>query len=112
MSQAVFGLTFTLFTALIVIVGDYVIKLAADGGQPMLSRLVLLGCGLYALSALLWFAAMHHVTLAQAGVAYSMFTLLALVAIGALAFNEPVRFREATGVLCALAAMWLIMRVD
>ena len=84
MSHVLSGFLMTGITALIVIVGDYVIKVAADGGQSPLSGLVFLGCLLYAGSALAWFYAMHHVTLAQAGVAYSMLTLLALCAMGVI----------------------------
>ena len=37
MHHLLFGFTFTFVTAAIVIAGDYVIKLAADGNQPMWS---------------------------------------------------------------------------
>ena len=63
----VLGFGFSLFTALIVILGDYLIKLAADGGHPIISTLVMTGCALYAASALLWFFALHHVTLSTGG---------------------------------------------
>lgn len=105
MSHVVLGFAFSLFTALVVIIGDYVIKVAADGAMPLTSRQMLLGCAIYAASAILWYFAMRHVTLAQAGVAYSMLTLVALVLIGAFAFGETVGRREALGVFLALAAM-------
>ena len=54
---------------------------------------------------------MRHVTLAQAGVAYSMFTLLALCLIGAVWFDEPIQMREAAGIACAIASMALMVRV-
>lgn len=106
-----FGFAFSLFTALIVILGDYLIKIAADDGQPVTSTLVLTGCALYASSAILWFFALHHVTLSQAGVAFSMFSLLALCAIGAVYFDEPLYLREYAGIGCALLSMVLMMRV-
>lgn len=104
------GYAFAFLTAIVVIAGDTIIKVAADGGHAIHHRYVVLGCALYGLSALMWFAAMRHVTLAQAGVAYSMLTLLALCAIGAVWFDEPVRGREAAGIFCALAAMVLMVR--
>ncbi|MEX0370055.1 MAG: EamA family transporter, partial [Tateyamaria sp.] len=107
----VFGFTFTFVTAAIVIAGDYVIKLAADGNQPMWSGLVALGVVLYGASALFWFYAMQHVTLAQAGVAYSMLTLIALAVIGAVYFNETLHAREYAGLGCALLAMVLMSRI-
>ncbi len=111
MSALFFGLSFSLTTALIVIVGDYLIKLAADGGLPVHSTLVLAGCGLYAASAVMWYFALLHVTLAQAGVAYSMLTLLALCAIGVLYFDEQLYLREYAGIGCALLAMVLMVRI-
>ena len=111
MSALLFGFAFTLTTALIVILGDTLIKLAADDGQPVHSILVIAGCALYAVSAVMWYFALLHVTLAQAGVAFSMLTLLALCAIGAIYFDEQLFFREYAGIACALLAMALMMRV-
>lgn len=111
MQHLIFGIGFTCVTALIVIAGDYMIKLAAHGHQPMLSGLVMLGCALYAVSALFWFFAMQHVSLAQAGVVYSMLTLIALAAIGALYFDETLHAREYAGLACALISMLLMSRV-
>jgi hypothetical protein len=67
MPQYLLGLGFITFTALVVILGDYVLKLAADRGHGTLSVAVALGVLLYGASALLWFAAMRHVTLATGG---------------------------------------------
>ena len=111
MTSLIFGLGFSLITALVVILGDTAIKHAADSGHTALSRLVLVGVVLYAVSALLWFVAMRHVTLAQAGVAYSMFSLIALCLIGAVLFDEPIRLREGLGILVACVAMILMIRV-
>jgi undecaprenyl phosphate-alpha-L-ara4N flippase subunit ArnF len=111
MSSALSGLGFIAVTAFVVITGDYVLKLAADRSLPALSALVAVGVGLYAVSALLWFGAMRHLTLGQAGVAYSMLTLVALALIGALAFGERLGLRECAGIGCALTAMALMVRV-
>ena len=111
MSHILFGFAFTFVTAMIVIIGDFVIKLAADGQQPIWSGLVLLGCLLYGASALFWFYAMQHVTLAQAGVAYSMLTLIALAVIGVVYFDEALHLREYMGLGCALVAMMLMSRL-
>lgn len=111
MSGTFWGLGFTFLTAIVVIAGDYFLKLAADRELTLGSTLVVAGCVLYAGSALMWFGAMHHVTLAQAGVAYSMFTLIALALIGALVFGEKLGTREFAGLGCALGAMVLMSRV-
>lgn len=105
MSPIVFGYAFALATALIVIVGDVALKQAADAQATFTSSQVALGAALYAISAFMWFYAMRHITLAQAGVAYSMLTLIALAVIGAVWFNESLGAREYAGLACALAAM-------
>ncbi len=112
MVHILFGFSFAFLTATIVIVGDYLIKLAADNGDSFWSGYVLAGCLIYGISAIFWFYAMRHVTLAQAGVAYSMLTLLALCGMGVAWFDEQMAAREYLGVACALAAMALMVRID
>ena len=104
------GYFFALLCALIVILGDALLKLAADKGATLTSPLILAGCTLYAVSAIAWFLAMRHVSLAQAGVAYTMFSLLALCAIGAVFFQETLGPREIAGIGCAVAAIVLLVR--
>jgi undecaprenyl phosphate-alpha-L-ara4N flippase subunit ArnF len=111
MINILFGFSFALVTASVVIIGDFLIKLTADDGKSIWSGYVLTGCLLYAVSAIFWFYAVRHVTLAQAGVAYSMLTLLALCGIGAIWFDEQMFLREYLGIACALAAMVLMVRV-
>lgn len=111
MTSILFGFGFSLFTALVVIFGDYLIKLAADAGSPVHSRLVLAGCLLYAGSALLWYFSLLHISLAQAGVAFSMISLVALALLGVFVFDEPLHLREIAGIGCALLAMVLMVRI-
>ena len=110
MAPLVYGYGFALLTAIVVIAGDAILKIAAEGGHPVHHRYVLTACALYALSALMWFGAMQHVSLTQAGLAYAMLTLLALAAIGAVWLDEPLGLREAGGICCALLAMVLMVR--
>jgi drug/metabolite transporter (DMT)-like permease len=111
MGSAVNGYAFALITAIVIIIADIFLKVAADRGYPLYHHMVVTGCVLYLLSALLWFGAMQHVALAQAGIAYSMFSLLALAAIGVFWFDEPLGVREVGGIGCALLAMLLMVRV-
>ena len=101
------GFFFSLLTALLVIFGDTLIKLAADKAI-FSSKPIAGGILLYAASAVCWYFAMRHMTLAQAAVAYSMLTLVALCAIGAVVFADPIRLRDGIGLAVALAAMWLM----
>ncbi len=52
MGQFAYGYAFALFTALVVLVGDYLIKVAAYGEHPFTSRHVIGGVLLYGASAL------------------------------------------------------------
>jgi undecaprenyl phosphate-alpha-L-ara4N flippase subunit ArnF len=110
MTQFAFGYGFAFFCAFIVIVADYVIKLAADAGHTVSSTYVFLGVALYGVAAVAWFFSMQHVTLVQAGVAYSMLSLIALAIMGVLWFDEPLRLREYAGLGCAMLAMVLLTR--
>ncbi|NKX43245.1 hypothetical protein [Roseicyclus persicicus] len=112
MQSITLGFGFITVTALVVIAGDFLLKLAADRGLAALSLLVVVGIVLYGISALLWFGAMRHLSLGQAGVAYSMLTLVALALIGAAVFGERLGLRECAGIGCALAAMLLMTRVE
>lgn len=107
-----FGLAFAAMTAAVAILGDFLLKLAADRGHPGLSVLVLAGIGLYGVSALCWFWSMRHISLIQAGVACSMLSLLALAVIGVLWFDEVLGLREGAGIACALAATVLLSRLS
>lgn len=95
---------------LIVIAGDYAIKLAVERGHTLYSSMFIVGCGLYALSAVGSFLAMRHISLAQTGVAFSLFSLLAFVALGVLAFDERLEPREILGVILAVCSMMLMAR--
>lgn len=106
-----FGVLFSLFTALVVILGDYAIKIAADRAA-LTSIPMYIGITLYASSAVLWFFAMRHVSLGQAAVLYSMLTLIALFVMGAWLFGEPVGKRELAGMACALLAMVLMSHAE
>ena len=106
-----YGYAFCLSCALVVIVGDYLIKRAADDELTLASTVFAAGLGLYAVSAVLWYFAMRHITVAQAGVAYSMFTLIALCLMGVVFFDERLLTREALGIGFALVSMALMTRI-
>lgn len=110
MLQHAVGYGFVIACALIVLLGDTLLKVAADRGQALVTPHIVAGCALYAVSALAWFWAMRHVGLAQAGVVYTMFSLLALCLIGVVWFGERLELRDVAGIACALAAIVLMVR--
>lgn len=105
------GYTFALMTAIAVIAGDYFIKVAADDALSIFSRPFLVGSSLYVVSAIMWYGSMRHVSLAQAGVAYSMLTLLAVCILAAVVFGETIGGREVLGIGLALFSMFLMVRI-
>ena len=111
MSSTAVGFFFSMLTALLVIAGDTVIKIAADQGKSLVSWPMILGYGFYMVSAVAWYGAMRHVELGQGGVAYAMFSLLALCLIGVVVFGEHIGLREYAGIACALASMVLLSKV-
>ena len=105
-----YGLFFTLVTGIVVIAGDVILKMAAAREGTATLPLIAAGCVFYSIGAILWFWAMRHTTLAQASVAYSMFTLLALALIGAFWFKEDIGGREGAGIGFAPASMVMMAR--
>jgi len=110
MLNVALGYTFTLLTAVAVIAGDYFIKVAADGAQSIYSKPFLIGSSLYVVSAVMWYGSMRYVNLAQAGVAYSMLTMLAVCVMAVVVFGEALGQREMLGIGFALLAMVMMMR--
>jgi undecaprenyl phosphate-alpha-L-ara4N flippase subunit ArnF len=53
---------------------------------------------------------LRYVSLAQAGVAYSMLTMLAVCVMAVVVFDESLTRLEILGIVCALLSMGLMMR--
>lgn len=104
------GYAACLAATLVVTVGDYFVKKAADAGLGFTSWQFLLAFAFYASSSVLWLVVLRHVSLAQMGVAFSAFSLLLLVAMGVILFGEKLALREYLGIACAIAAMVLMSR--
>lgn len=94
-----------------VLLGDFALKIGADRGLPMSSVPVPAGAALYAVSAAGWFMAMRLISLSQIGVALSVFTLLALCAMGVLLFSETLSARDHLGIALAVLAILLLSRL-
>lgn len=104
------GYLYCLLATMVVIAGDYFIKVAAERSLSMTSATFMIGCAMYALSAIGWYLAMREITLGQIAVAFSVFVLLALCAMGVLLFGESIGIREVFGIGFAIAAMILMAR--
>ena len=104
------GYSFALLTAGLTIAGDYYIKVAADSGRSMVSPSFAIGALLYFGAAAMWFISLTQIGLAQAGVAFSMLTLVAVCLLGVFAFDEKLHLKEALGICFALFSMCLMVR--
>ena len=105
------GYIYCAIATFVVIAGDYFLKTAADRSLSLDSPLFVIGCGLYAASAIGWYLAMRHIMLSQIGVTFSMFTLLALCAMGVMFFDEKLDVREYFGIVLALISLLLMARI-
>lgn len=110
MFSSLSGMFFSLVTAAIIVGADYHIKLAADGHGRLISAPMIIGGGLYLLSAVMWFYTMRHISLGQAAVAYSMFSLVGLFIVGVVFFGETAEWRDLAGIVLAVGAMGLMLR--
>jgi small multidrug resistance pump len=108
---AYLGYIYCALATLVVIVGDYFIKTAADKSLPVTSWQFALGVFFYAASAVGWYWTMRHISLAQLGVAFSAFTILALCALGVVFFGERLYLREYLGIAAALLSVVLMARI-
>lgn len=109
--SALLGYSLCLGATLVVIAGDFALKSAVDKGFALRSPTVFLGGVLYAATAAGWFLALRHVSLAQAGVAPVLFTLMALVTMGVVLFGGKIALREVLGIAMAVGSMLLMAQV-
>lgn len=93
---------------LVTLVGDYLIKVASQKPNGLLTVTFVGGAILYALPATGWFYLMRSHSLAAIGVFYSAATILILAGLGAFVFKEAFGLRELIGVSLAIAAVAII----
>lgn len=110
MVQIAAGYGLVLICATVIIIADVILKQASVNGAETASPEVGLASALYVASAVIWFLSMRYVSLMQASVAYTMFSLVALCAVGALVYGDPIRLREMAGLTCAVLAVVLLIR--
>jgi drug/metabolite transporter (DMT)-like permease len=94
------------------VVGDYLIKIASDRSDGLLSFQFVLGALLYGLPAFGWFYLMREHSLALTAVMYSAATMIFLAVLGHIAFDEPISLKSAVGLVLAVAAVILLGMED
>ncbi|ARE41626.1 hypothetical protein RGUI_3485 [Rhodovulum sp. P5] len=88
--------------------GDYALKMASGKASPFVSHWFVHGAILYGITAAGWIMLMQTHSLAQVAVLYSSATILALTAIGYVAFDETITGRQVAGVVASMLAVFLM----
>jgi drug/metabolite transporter (DMT)-like permease len=95
--------------AVLVVTGDYSLKLASLDSDALRNRWFVIGCVLYLLSAVGWVFALRHLKLATVGVVYALSTVLFLTLLG-VALGESLNRYEVAGIILAAVSIELLLR--
>ncbi len=101
----------TILLALAVALSDYFLKIASKTKSPFLNWNFFVGLMITFFCTFGWVLVMPHLKLAHIGVIYSLTVVLSLCLVGALFFDEQLKFWEWIGVGLAIASMTLLRRV-
>ena len=95
--------------ALVTVLGDYFLKIAASSltfrAKPLIAGIVIYGATAFA-----WVYAMRHLKLATIGVIYSVCMILLLTGMGVFLFDESLNRYEVAGIVLAIASILLLSR--
>ena len=100
----------TVAFSVIGVLGDYFLKLASTGEQPLKTGWFALGFALYASTAFGWVFVMKYLKLATISIVYSVSMVLLLTAVGVVLFRESLNYYEVAGIILAIASLVLLMR--
>jgi drug/metabolite transporter (DMT)-like permease len=110
--EKLFALLALITMSVVVLIGDYFLKLAGTGNQgaSLEPRLFVIGFAIESMTTFGWFYAMKHLKLATVATYYSVLTVLMLAALGSFAFDEKLNLGEMMGIGAALVALVLLAR--
>lgn len=96
--------------SVITVVGDVLIKTAADKSQWQGIGFLVCGAVIYAMTAFGWFYVMRSEELTDVGVLYGVSTVVLLFLVSAFYFKEHIAFMEIVGLVMAVTALFLMLR--
>ncbi len=96
--------------SLIVVFGDYLIKLASMQNGFSGWYLLMLGAIIYGLTGIGWFFVMRHLKLSTIGVVFGMSCLIALTLVSIFYFNEHINSYEIFGIILAIISIIILAR--
>ena len=110
MSRHSMAILVTIGFSVVGVIGDYFLKLASQHATPLRSVPFYVGFVVYASTAFGWVFVMKHLKLSTVGVVYSVSMIVLLTAVGWIWFGESLGPREISGLILAIASLYLLMR--
>lgn len=110
MVDVVFSIVLGIVLSLIVVFGDYLIKLASTQNGFSGWHLLVFGAIIYGLTGVGWFFVMRHLKLSTIGVVFGMSCLIALTLISIFYFNEKINGYEIFGIILAITSIIILAR--
>ncbi len=110
MEKSTLAVLVTVGFSVVGVVGDYFLKLASGGEEPLRSGWFYVGFAVYASTAFGWVFVMRHLKLATVSVVYSVSMVLLLTAMGVVVFRESLNGYEVAGLIMAVASLILLTR--
>jgi multidrug transporter EmrE-like cation transporter len=104
------GVVLALLLSVIGVAADAVLKMASLTSKPFASRWFWLGCVLSCCFAVVFTLLLQTMRLSTAGLVYAVTSVLMLIMVGALFFDERLTPSEMTGVAMAMGALVLLGR--
>lgn len=89
---------------------DYFLKRASDLPSPLTSPLFYVGVVMYSTTAFGWVFVMRRMQFATLGVVYAATMVVLMAGIGVFLLNESLQWREALGIVLAIASIILLGR--
>ena len=99
-----------LATVAVTVLGDGFLKHAAKAAQMWHSPSLYIGLFLYGSAGIFFVLATRHMTLISFGIWYRLLTLMLVICIGALIFQERLSVRQSLGAVLAFASIALMSR--
>ncbi|MCY2986832.1 MAG: transporter [Planctomycetota bacterium] len=100
----------TVALSVLSVFADYLLKRASGLPSPFRSAQFLAAALIYAGSSFGWVYVLRHFKLATVGAVYSIVIVVLLALIGVTVFRESLTAAEATGLVFAVAALFLLGR--
>lgn len=91
-------------------VGDYFLKIAGNGERFINFKFFSVGCIIFILLAVGWFYALKYIKFSTIGVVYGVSTMILMVIIGVLFFNEKLDAREMIGIASGIISIVLLAK--